>query len=654
METFKLLVVGILVFGSTYANAADKYALLVGVTTYRNAHMNRTHLKYPEADALAVEQLLKASGYEVKLLVGEHATGDAVERELVKFEKQGTQKGVVFIGLFGHGVQYGEDAYFGPYDTSLRKVTDFKGNTIYENGKPKLEPDPTSMTSMKRLLEALNTAGAGNRVLFADCCREDPSAARGRAFGGNVKISDLEQGTAAIFSCSNNEQAFEHDDWGHGAFTKAFLDYCTTLGPDPDATVSTMTTPLFRSVDSMVKTKVPGKSQHLNPITNGIVDLQIELKRPNPVRDLITDSIGVKLKLIQAGNFMMGSKLLASEVEQRYFPDEKATDFEDEVPQYRVSISKPFYMGQYEITTHQFRQFVTASGYQTTAEKNPTSAENPTGARDDNKGKTWKAPGHKLELDEHPVTIVSWEDAKAFCAWLSREEGVAYRLPTQAEWEYACRAGTTTEYWTGEDPESLVIGANVADASHPENLEYGESWIYVGDDYKGQGRVQDGWLDAYLKKGFAYPFDVSDGQWRQVAAESAIRAQDEITFVNRSASSKLYLRTIKSERGPATPDGSRLASRSFEQLIVDPGQQLSFEPFDGLGTTRVAGRDGFDELAPVGSLKPNPFGLYDMHGNVWEWCDDGYDPDFYKQRISKDPVGPSDVDLRAIRGACFT
>ena len=94
--------------------------------------------------------------------------------------------------------------------------------------------------------------------------------------------------------------------------------------------------------------------------------------------------------------------------------------------------------------------------------------------------------------------------------------------------------------------------------------------------------------------------------------------------------------------------------RSFEQLVIEPGQTIDFEPFDGLGTTRVAGRDGFDEVAPVGSLRPNRFGLYDMHGNVWEWCDDGYDADFYHANIAKDPVGPSDADLRAIRGGCFT
>ena len=657
MKTLIRLLIALAAVNPRYSDAADKFALLIGVTKYNHARMNSSPLKYPEDDATAVADLLKQAGYTVKVLQGKEATKSNIESALKQLGKEGNAEGVVLIGMFGHGVQYDQDGYYCPYDTATRDQKDFQGNVQRDKNKQLiLEPDPASLISMRQVLDALTRSPAKNRIILADCCREDPGAARGRnAFGSNLTTADLPEGTAALFACSRNEQAFEHDDWQHGAFTKALLEQATSIAAQGSVKAGRLAESVEEDVQLMVADKTKGKSkQTVTYINSGIVDLQIELKRPNPVRDLITNSIGVKLKLIPAGNFMMGSKLSASEVEQRYFPDEEAEDFKDELPQYRVSISKPFYMGQHEITTQQFRQFITATGYQTTAEKSPTSAENPTGARDDNKGKTWKAPGHKVELDEHPVTIVSWEDAKAFCAWLSREDGVTYRLPTQAEWEYACRAGTTTEYWTGEDPESLVTGANVPDASHPQYTDYGEFRLYVGNDYKGQGRVKDGWLHGYLKKGFAYPFDVSDGQWGQVAQESAIGAQDEIAFMNRSASSKLYLRKLKSELGPATPDGSRLTSRSFEQVIVEPGDQMSIKPFDGLGTTRVAGSDGFDELAPVGSLKPNLFGLYDMHGNVWEWCDDGYDPDFYNQSIAKDPIGPSDVDLRAIRGACFT
>lgn len=400
----------------------------------------------------------------MKVLVGKQATQKAIEAELTKFEQQGTQDGVVFIGLFGHGIQYGNDAYYCPYDVKVRKVTDATGKTQFDdNGKPRLEPDPQFMTSMGRLLEALNTAGAGNRILIADCCREDPSAARGlkgRAFGSSVKISDLEPGTAAIFSCSNTEQAFEHDDWKHGAFTKAFLDYCSTLGEGSDATVSTMTTPLFRSVESMVKAKEAGKTQRVNPITNGIVDLKIDLKSTTPTE--ITNSIGMKLKLIPAGEFLMGSSDADVAAALKADSNLNEENFSVERPQHRVKISRPFYAGVFEVTQGEFEavmgmnpSYFSASG-----------------------GGSEKVGG--MNTKRFPVETVTWHDAVEFCNKLSQQENLrpyysltsvetedghiksatvslanggrqspdtsGYRLPTEAEWEYLCRAGTTSAY----------------------------------------------------------------------------------------------------------------------------------------------------------------------------------------------------------------
>jgi formylglycine-generating enzyme required for sulfatase activity len=184
---------------------------------------------------------------------------------------------------------------------------------------------------------------------------------------------------------------------------------------------------------------------------------------------------GVKLKmvLIPAGEFKMGSGESAEDTAAFFNKTEgldylKAESFEDEHPRHRVRITKPFYLGSFHITRGQFRQFVKDSGYKTDAE----NGERP-GAWGWNSEKnwfefgkdySWRNPGFQ-QTDEHPMEDVSWNDAMAFCRWLSRNEGKTYRLPTEAEWEYACRAGTTTRYSSGDNPGARAKVGNVADAT---------------------------------------------------------------------------------------------------------------------------------------------------------------------------------------------
>jgi formylglycine-generating enzyme required for sulfatase activity/serine/threonine protein kinase len=243
----------------------------------------------------------------------------------------------------------------------------------------------------------------------------------------------------------------------------------------------------------------------------------------------ITNSIGMTLMLIPAGEFMMGS------------PDSDKDANSNEKPQHRVRITRPFYLGATEVTRGQFRRFVDEAGYQTEAKKNGKgnwgwNEEKKT--FEQNPRYTWQNPGFKQD-DEHPVVNVSWNDAVAFASWLSRKEGPTYRLPTEAEWEYACRARATTKYASGDDPESLAAVANIADGT------------------------------AKAK----YP------DW-----------------------------------------------------------------------TTIAARDGYIYTAPVGRYKPNAWGLFDMHGNVWEWCSDGFAADYYKGSPVDDPRGAEGASSRVFRG----
>jgi formylglycine-generating enzyme required for sulfatase activity len=444
-----LLITAVTCLHSISSLAADKYALLVGVTSYQHAQMNRTQLKYPEADAKAVGELLKSNGYEIRVLTGEAATRQSVEAELAALEKHGTAEGVVFIGLFGHGVQYGNDAYFGPYDTQVRKVTDAAGKTVYDGRKPRLEPDPQSMISMQRLLEGLMTCGAGNRVLVADCCREDPSAARGRAFGSSIKISDLEPGTAAIFSCSNSEQAFEHDDWGHGAFTRSLLDYCGSLKAGADSTANTMTVPLFRTVRSMVSEKTNGRSvQTVNPIVNGVVDLKLQGVSGEKIKaGTVRNDNSLKLDFVWCPPGEMNFEQQSGRIHLRFNGSSRPFGDTAEVHSSRLTLSKGFWIGRYEITAEQLKAVLNEESDLTLASE----------ASDSNSAST------------------TWTSASRFCEELTKRERnagrignqQAYRLPTMAEWQWAFRSGAGTRYFFGDNLDDATQYASPMTADTP-------------------------------------------------------------------------------------------------------------------------------------------------------------------------------------------
>jgi len=181
----------------------------------------------------------------------------------------------------------------------------------------------------------------------------------------------------------------------------------------------------------------------------------------------IANSIGMKLVLVPAGEFLMGGPEPAEELVKAFAAYRRpATYFADEYPRHRVRITRPFYLGKYEVTVGQFGRFAQQAGYKTEAETDGQGGwgYNPaTGHCEGRKPEfTWRNPGFP-QTDDHPVLNVTWNDAVAFCAWLARTEGRHYRLPTEAEWEYACRAGTTTRYHCGAAPDALPEHANVLD-----------------------------------------------------------------------------------------------------------------------------------------------------------------------------------------------
>lgn len=137
---------------------------------------------------------------------------------------------------------------------------------------------------------------------------------------------------------------------------------------------------------------------------------------------------------IRPGRFQMGS------------PENEAERANREGPQHPVAITRPFAISRCEITVGQFRQFVQEANYQTVAEKNGKGCSvwnTATRQSEQQPDRNWKNPGF-AQHDDHPVVCVSWHDVQQYVRWLSQRTGAQYRLPTEAEWEYAARAGTRT------------------------------------------------------------------------------------------------------------------------------------------------------------------------------------------------------------------
>lgn len=271
----------------------------------------------------------------------------------------------------------------------------------------------------------------------------------------------------------------------------------------------------------------------------------------------IENTLGMTMVRIAAGRFLMGSDDTPESfaVDFPQYDRARFLKIDDEGPVHEVHITRPFYLGKYEVTVGQFRRFLAESGYvpESIADKTGGYGYNPdydpsTTARGDafegrSPNYSWNHPGFP-QGDDYPVVNITWNDAQALAAWLSQKEGSIYRLPTEAEWEYACRAGTRTRYHAGNKPEDLLRVANTFDADAAKN----------------------------------WP------KW------------------------KIY----------ATP-----------------------------------GSDGFAFTAPVGSFAPNAWGLYDMHGNAWEWVSDWHSDNYYRHSPVEDPNGPPTGDVKVRRGGSW-
>jgi sulfatase modifying factor 1 len=233
-----------------------------------------------------------------------------------------------------------------------------------------------------------------------------------------------------------------------------------------------------------------------------------------------------EMVVLPSGSFSMGS------------PDSEAGRGDDEGPVHSVNIPA-FAMGRTEITRGQFAAFVNDTNY-STGDQCWTLED---GKYKERSGRNWREPGFPQD-DNHPVVCIDWNDAKAYAEWISKKAGKQYRLPTEAEWEYAARGNTSTARYWGHNPDEACAYANGADKTAQAQIIGASSW-------------------------------------------------------------------------------------SIHNCT-----------------------DGFAYTAPVGSLKPNAFGLNNMLGNVWNWTEDSYH-NSYNGAPTDGSAWQGDGSKRVLRGGSW-
>jgi formylglycine-generating enzyme required for sulfatase activity len=211
-----------------------------------------------------------------------------------------------------------------------------------------------------------------------------------------------------------------------------------------------------------------------------VLESMIDISQPKNLQSF-TNSLKMKMVRVPAGAFIMGSSQTDIGWAMATLARDQPASLENEYPFHKVRISRPFFIGATEVTVAQFRAFVEETGYVTDAEDEGGGQVYNLQERafERKSGATWKNPGWKIE-DSQPVVMISYNDAQAFCDWLAAKEKLPYKLPTEAQWEYACRGGLPMSQfpWGDELPDGRR--ANYAD----KNTDFPWRDRYVDDGYK--------------------------------------------------------------------------------------------------------------------------------------------------------------------------
>lgn len=501
--------------GTRRSESGTKVALVIGNADYSN---DIGKLKNPVNDATDIAEALQRLGFN---LVGGKAHLNLNKRQMLeRIREFGSQIQKGGVGVFyyaGHGIQVDKHNYLIPITDLLQYQEDAEYEAV----------------DVDAVLKEMESAENAVNILILDACRNNnlPKRPNKRATAekGLGEPQRKPSGVYIAFAARDGQTASENPTGRNGLYTQELLKNIETPNLRlEDIFINTrrevkrlsnrMQEPIeFGSLDDIFYFKLneniaiqpqPSPSFAIPNNQSNTIPMNQPTASTLPVGTIKKNSIGMELVWIPSGEFMMGSS--ESEIAEALFEAQKGNKkvprdvFSPELPKHRVRISNGFWIGRYEVTQKQWQEIM---------DDNPSD---------------YKDCGLNC-----PIEQISWYDTQVFLKRLNEKDSVfEYRLPTEAEWEYACRAGTTTAFAFGDKLNS-------------SQANFDGRFPYNGTE-KGK----------FVKK-----------------------------------------------------------------------------------------------TTPVGSYQPNAWGLYDMHGNVWEWVEDWYGN--YISGDVVDPTGPVASTYKSVRGGAW-
>jgi formylglycine-generating enzyme required for sulfatase activity len=527
----------LLLFIPAPASAEPRIALIIANSNYQG---DIGALKNPANDGKLIGDALKKVGFSVRLVTDGDQT--AMKKALNGFGEDLAKAGSGATGLFyyaGHGLQVAGQNYLVPVSANIKREGDVDLEAL----------------SAEAVLKVLNFSGVKVQIVILDACRNNPLMRSFRSNSMGLAKVDAPIGSFVAYSTAPGSVAAD----GQGA-NSPFAAALAAEVQKPGASIeemfrnvrakviaqtdsqqvpwdsSSLTAPFYFSKDfsaagstaaaeQMFWDSIQGSTDpadyeaYLKQFPKGtFADLagnrvrtlkdgapaaaaaqaavpptqtaaltqpaatggskSIELTPPPAVMKPGTVFRDCKdcpeMVVVPAGSYMMGS------------PDGEKGRSESEGPQHKETIPRGFAMSKFEVTVGEYRRFVEATGH--------NIGSSCLYYRDDKnqfeprQGATYANPGWD-QGDDYPAVCLIYADAKAYAAWLSKITGQKYRLPSEAEWEYAARAGTKTSRYWGDTSDQQCSYANGADQTYKQRVPDDPGYIDCSDGYKATAPV---------------------------------------------------------------------------------------------------------------------------------------------------------------------